>query len=73
MKVRIICLVLVLPFALAACNTARGIGQDATAAGQAVVGAAKKVTGKSDSNAQATPAEGSSATPARSAPPPESK
>lgn len=73
MKLRIICLVLVLPFAVAACNTARGIGQDATAAGHAVVGAAQRVTGKSDSNAPATPAEGTSAAPASSTPEPASK
>ena len=73
MKLRIISLVLVLPFALAACNTARGIGEDASAAGHAVAGAAKKVTGKSQSGEQAAPAEGSSTAPARATPPPDAK
>ena len=74
MKLRIMCLILVLPFAIGACNTARGIGQDATAAGHAVAGAAKKVTGsKSEANTQSAPAEGTSTAPASPAPPPDTK
>lgn len=73
MKLLIMCLVLMLPFAIGACNTARGIGQDATAAGHAIAGTAKKVTGKSESSEQAAPAEGSSAAPASSAPAPDAK
>ena len=74
MKLWTLGMVLVLPFAVGACNTAKGIGEDATAAGHAVTDTAKKVTGsKSDSDAQSAPAEGTSAAPASSAPAPQSK
>jgi predicted small secreted protein len=63
MKLWIVSLALLLPFAAGACNTARGIGEDATAAGHAVSDTAKKLTG-SKSESDATPAEGSSAAPA---------
>ncbi|HJT06943.1 MAG TPA: hypothetical protein VJ747_08460 [Stellaceae bacterium] len=68
MKLPTIALILVLPFALVACNTARGIKEDATAAGHAVK---EKVSGnKSDSNAQSAPAAGSSTAPTSSEPAP---
>ena len=74
MKLWTLGMVLVLPFAVGACNTAKGIGEDATAAGHAVTDTAKKVTGsKSDSDAQSAPTEGTSAAPASSAPTPLSK
>ncbi|HWG81121.1 MAG TPA: hypothetical protein VN681_15160 [Stellaceae bacterium] len=71
MKRSTVALVLLLPFAVGACNTARGMKEDATAAGHAVK---EEVSGsKSDSNTQTAPAEGTSAAPANSAAEPESK
>jgi predicted small secreted protein len=74
MKLATLGLVLVLPFALGTCNTAKGIGEDASAAGQAVSDAAKKLTGsKSDSDKQPAPAQGTSGAPASSTRPPETQ
>lgn len=70
MKLATLGLVLVLPLALGACNTAKGIGEDASQAGHAVSDETKKLTGsKSDSDKQPAPAQGTSGAPANSPPP----
>lgn len=74
MKLATLGLVLALPFVMGACNTAKGLGEDASAAGQAVSDSAKKLTGsKSDSDKQPAPAQGTSGAPANSPPPPETQ
>ena len=74
MRLSIMALVLLLPFAAGACNTARGIGEDATAAGHAVTNTAKRLTGsESDADTQPAPTEGTSRAPASAAPPPDAK
>ncbi len=71
------CLLLLLPVALAACNTVAGMGQDLAAAGQALSHSVGIVTGSQPAQAAAPPpaVQGSSAprslTPATQAPAPE--
>lgn len=73
MKVVAFWLVLVLPAMLGACNTTKGFGEDITAAGRALSGAAESVIGREPATAAApAPAagQGSSATPRSLSPAP---
>ena len=66
MKLVAFWLVLVLPTILGGCNTVKGFGEDMTAAGRALSGAAEKVTGSEPATAAAplpAAAQGSSAMP----------
>jgi predicted small secreted protein len=72
MRLMAIGLILVMPVALGGCYTMRGLGQDVSAAGRALVNASDSVTGKgSDTAATPPPAPGygTSAAPQRSSSP----
>jgi predicted small secreted protein len=70
MRLMAIGLILVMPVALGGCYTMRGLGQDVSAAGRALVNASDSVTGKGSDTAETpAPGYGTSAAPQRSSSP----